>query len=62
MLKITVDQEKCNGCGRCTESCPGEVYELKDEKAMVVNLEGCHYCRTCEDVCEQDACHIADEE
>jgi len=30
--KITVDQEKCIGCGACSATCP-DSFELKDGKA-----------------------------
>jgi dissimilatory sulfite reductase (desulfoviridin) alpha/beta subunit len=25
--KISIDNEKCNFCGRCTKSCPADAYE-----------------------------------
>ena len=62
MWKITVEDDKCNGCGECVDSCPGEVYELKDGKAVVVNLDECHGCHTCEAVCDEDACHVEEDE
>ena len=58
MWSSTVDRDKCNGCGECVESCPGEVYELIDGKAVVVHQDECHGCHTCEAVCEQEACRI----
>ena len=62
MAKISINKEKCNGCGACVDACPGDVYELKDGKAVPVHPEACHHCHTCEDVCEQGACHVAEEE
>ncbi|MCI5158496.1 MAG: 4Fe-4S dicluster domain-containing protein [Candidatus Electrothrix sp. AUS1_2] len=62
MAEIIIDEKKCNGCGACVEACPGDVYELREGKAAVVNPEACHHCHTCEDVCEQDACCVADED
>lgn len=58
MWKVTIDKEKCTGCGECVEACPGEVYELVDGKAEPVNPDECHGCYTCEAVCEEDACFI----
>ena len=62
MWQITVDDDKCTGCGECVDSCPGEVYELKDGKAVPVNMDECHGCHTCEAVCDEDACHVEEEE
>lgn len=28
---ITIDTERCNGCGDCVEACPAEVFEVVDE-------------------------------
>ena len=30
---VTVDTDKCAGCGECVDVCPVEVYELQDGKA-----------------------------
>jgi NAD-dependent dihydropyrimidine dehydrogenase PreA subunit len=62
MWQITVDDDKCTGCGECVDSCPGEVYELKDGKAVPVNMDECHGCHTCEAVCDEDACHVEEDE
>ncbi|MCI5126179.1 MAG: 4Fe-4S dicluster domain-containing protein [Candidatus Electrothrix sp. AR5] len=62
MSEIIIDEKKCNGCGACVDACPGEVYELREGKAVAVNPDACHHCHTCEEVCEQDACRIVEEE
>ena len=36
--KITVDTTKCVGDGECVDVCPVEVYELRDGKAVPVNM------------------------
>ena len=38
MVKITVDCDKCIGCGACAATCP-EGFEMKDGKAHVVKGE-----------------------
>ena len=55
MWSVNVDKEQCSGCGECVEDCPGEVYELINNKAVVVNPEECHGCHTCEELCDSEA-------
>ena len=49
MAKITVDFEKCKGCGLCTTACPKKIVEIQKEKRnrnvrdYVSRL--CYYCR-----------------
>ena len=38
MVKITVDQDKCIGCGACAATCP-EGFKMKDGKAHAVKAE-----------------------
>lgn len=52
---VTVDTEKCIGCGECVDVCPVEVYELQEGKSTPVNDEECLGCESCVEVCESDA-------
>jgi len=52
---ITVNREKCTGCGRCVQVCCGECFSLKDKKAEVVQLKTCFECEACSLVCKPDA-------
>ena len=61
MWQIDVDKEKCSGCSECVDNCPGEVYELIDNKAEPVNIDECHGCHTCEELCESDAIVVKEE-
>ena len=60
MYQIDVDEEKCIGCGECVEVCPSDVYEIQDEKSVVVNEEECVGCDSCLEVCEQEAITISE--
>ena len=52
---VTVDTDKCTGCGECVDVCPVEVYEIQDGKSVVVNEEECLGCESCVEVCESNA-------
>ncbi len=58
MVEVKVDIEKCNGCGTCVDTCPVEVFELKDEKSVVVNNDECLVCRACEVQCSEGAIEV----
>jgi NAD-dependent dihydropyrimidine dehydrogenase PreA subunit len=60
MYQIDVDEEKWIGCGECVEVCPSDVYEIQDEKSVVVNEEECVGCESCLEVCEQEAITITE--
>ncbi len=55
IVTIKVDYEKCTGKGECADSCPSSVYEVKEGKAVVVNIDECIECCTCVDVCPENA-------
>jgi NAD-dependent dihydropyrimidine dehydrogenase PreA subunit len=55
-----VDKEKCVGCGECVEVCPVDVYELQNEKSVVVAEEECLGCESCLEVCEEDAITVTE--
>lgn len=58
MAEIKIDLEKCNGCGTCVDTCPVEVYEIKDEKAVPVKQEECIACNACEASCPNGAIEV----
>jgi len=53
-MPAVVDPDKCTASGLCTEDCPTEAIEIKDNIA-VVDEELCSDCGVCEDACPSDA-------
>jgi NAD-dependent dihydropyrimidine dehydrogenase PreA subunit len=60
MVEIKVDPEKCNGCNTCVDTCPVQVYEVKDGKSVPVKKEECLICRACEAQCPNAAIEITE--
>jgi len=59
MPKMTVNFEKCKGCGLCTTSCPKNIVALQKEKrnakgyhtAICIDQEKCIGCAMCAIMC-----------
>ena len=47
MAKITIDEEKCKGCGLCQKNCPVNAIEGEGRDKRVINQEKCIKCGTC---------------
>lgn len=60
MPKIEIDVGKCNGDGTCIEICPMACFELKGEKAVVVNEDDCIVCGACEVQCPNEAITVTE--
>jgi ferredoxin len=48
-----VNQDKCTGCGTCTEVCPTEAIKIESEKAIIT--WECMDCGACPRVCPEGA-------
>ena len=49
MAEIIVDQNKCNGCGRCVKLCPFNQIKIVSDLA-IIEL-GCTMCGVCQELC-----------
>ena len=58
MVEVKVDVEKCDGDGTCVDTCPVDVFEIREGKAVVVNLDECLICRVCEIECPNNAIEV----
>ncbi len=52
-----IDLNKCVGCGKCAESCPMKLIEIKDRKAGM-STKHCISCFCCQEMCPKDAVRV----
>ncbi len=58
--RVTIDRDRCNGCGLCASICPGKAIYLsgegKEPKAYLEEeFPQCMSCNDCAAICEKDA-------
>ncbi len=59
MVQITINEERCKGCGLCVRACPQKIMALSKTKlnskgyhpAEVVDQEKCVGCASCARTC-----------
>jgi len=56
LAEIIVDQNRCNGCGRCVRLCPFNQIKIVDRLAIIE--AGCTMCGVCQESCPKGAIHI----
>lgn len=59
MVIREIDKYKCDGCGSCERTCPGDVILMKQDKAIVAHPEDCTGCLFCEVACPRQAINVA---
>ncbi|MBQ9926977.1 MAG: DUF362 domain-containing protein [Lachnospiraceae bacterium] len=52
-----LDDNLCVGCGKCAESCPAHIIEIKNRKA-VFKKKGCISCFCCQEMCPMKAISV----
>jgi ferredoxin len=50
-----IDQNRCNGCGLCLDTCPTQALGQRDGKAYLLDPAACTYCTACEEICPESA-------
>ncbi|MFW6138345.1 MAG: mercury methylation ferredoxin HgcB [Spirochaetota bacterium] len=55
VVSLKLDTARCNGCGKCVEVCPRDVFKIESGKAFVINRDLCIECGACALNCEQKA-------
>ena len=59
---ITIDEEKCNGCGACAAACHEGAIEMIDGKAKLTREDYCDGLGDCLPACPMDAIHFEERE
>jgi NAD-dependent dihydropyrimidine dehydrogenase PreA subunit len=56
---LVLNQDKCIGCGLCTEVCPHNVFELRQGKAEIIDFNACMECGACVNNCPSNAIEVS---
>ncbi|MCK5311812.1 MAG: 4Fe-4S binding protein [Desulfobacteraceae bacterium] len=56
---LVLNQDKCIGCGLCTEVCPHNVFELRNKKSTIVDFNACMECGACVNNCPSNALEVS---
>ncbi len=52
---VSVDDERCNGCGDCMKVCLAGCFTVENKKARVRSLDECMECGSCWYICDREA-------
>ncbi len=55
---LTLDREKCTGCGLCATVCPHRIFVVEDGRARILDLDACMECGACALNCAWDAIEV----
>ena len=55
---LTLDAEKCVGCGLCTEVCPHGVFVMEEGRARIPDKDLCMECGACALNCSEGAVEV----
>jgi adenylylsulfate reductase subunit B len=54
-MSIAINHNKCVGCGRCVEVCPGNLIRMIDGHAVIKREKDCWGCTSCLKECKTGA-------
>ncbi len=58
VVTLELDQNKCNGCGLCTEVCPQQVFTLNGKVSSIEDRDACLECGACARNCAPGAVSV----
>lgn len=61
-MEIQIDYMKCDDCESytCVDCCAMAVFNLQENRPIIVDLDSCTKCGICADLCPQNAIEIED--
>ncbi len=69
MVKLTINEELCKGCGLCVRACPKNLLQISKAKlnakgyhpAEITDMDACIACASCARTCPDIAIRIEKE-
>jgi len=58
VVTLTLDGDKCIGCGLCTQVCPHAVFAVEEGKARISDRDACMECGACQRNCPAAAISV----
>ncbi len=58
VASLSLEKEKCTGCGACVEVCPHGVLRMQEKKVEITDLDLCMECGACVNNCAFDALSV----
>ena len=58
IVRILIDEAKCNGCGDCVKVCKSRSLEIRDGVCVATKPDECKLCMLCKVTCPERAIEI----
>lgn len=58
VVTLSLDEEKCTGCGMCLEVCPHRVLRMNRTHVEIENRDACMECGACSRNCPFEAISV----
>ncbi len=59
VVTLSLDSEKCYGCGMCLEVCPHQVLAKENGKVRIEDKDACMECGACAKNCPAEALQVS---